>query len=54
MQLSDAGIERVQIRRAVMGGIILEVPDEDNKKKADDLAIVGLEYLDLPRGWNSE
>lgn len=38
IRFSELGIPEIRIRRAVTGGIILEVPGEITRKKADDLA----------------
>ena len=38
LNLSDAGIPDVRIRRSLEGGIILEIPRKDNITKANDLA----------------
>lgn len=38
IRFSELGIREICMKRAVIGGIILEIPGEDTRKKANDLA----------------
>ncbi|CAD1469692.1 unnamed protein product [Heterotrigona itama] len=38
MKLESAGIKEIRVRRAITGGVIIEIPGEKSAKKADQLA----------------
>ena len=38
INLADTGITDIRVRRSIAGGLILEIPGEDNSVKASDLA----------------